>query len=176
MSVQGKTLLQNSPLSVHEGNRYPPSLWIGMEKDTRTLRNMQRTARYLTQHHVTAEVLMATALPLTESYFSDRIRGLSYDTSRGIVRALHSCSLVDDTGFLLHDPRVTKWRDCLGLYPWVVHNISKDSGHGNDLYTLADSLKADESPVSEELNVAYAMHELTANYMPDMINFVMKYK
>lgn len=63
---------------------------------------------------------------------------------------------LDGEGYLRQDPRVTTWRELLGdLRPSL----------------LGDSLVADVSAISEEMNVAYAMHEITADFMTETINF-----
>jgi hypothetical protein len=172
MSVQAKSLLRSEYSGHSQENEashgnYPPSLWIAMQRDERTLRNVQRTVQHLSEHNKIAEVVVAKELPLQDSYFSDRIDGMSPDLSRSIGSALRNCELLDEGRYLLQDPRVTDWRECLRRNKELMLQISKEA---------EDSLEADVSAISEELNVAYAMHELTANHMTDMINFIMKYK
>ena len=167
MSVQGKSLLHSSGAGRESkgANAYPPSLWIAMTNDERTLRSVHRTVKYLNEHKKIAELIEASELPLHATYFSDRITGMTPDISKSIVTTLNKCDLMDESDFLLQDPRMSEWRICL-----------KKNKELWEVVTREDTLEADLSPISEELNVAYAMHEITANYMSEIINFVMKYK
>jgi hypothetical protein len=53
--------------------------------------------------------------------------------------------IIDNDTMLLADPRTTRWRDALS---------------GAVIKLGADTLEKDRSPISEVLNVAWAMHEL----------------
>ena len=109
MSVPGKTLLHGDG----GRNAYPPSLWIVMEKDARTLRSVQRSVKYLNMHNKTAELLEAKALPMNDKFFSDRIIQVSPKLSMAIVQALSRCNLLDSGYHLIEDPRNSAWRSCL---------------------------------------------------------------
>mmetsp|Transcript_8722 Transcript_8722/g.14819 ORF Transcript_8722/g.14819 Transcript_8722/m.14819 type:complete len:362 (+) Transcript_8722:69-1154(+) len=163
MSVQGKSLLHSG--GSEGATSYPPSLWIVMTKDDHTLRGVQRTVRYLHQHNKIAELSEANEIPLEEAYFSDRVVGITPQMSKDIVTTLSGCNLLDESSYLLQDPRVSAWRECL-----------KSSKQLWEQIAAMDSLDADLSPISEEMNVAYAMHELTGNHMSEILNFIMKYK
>ena len=137
-----------------------------MQRDERTLRSVEKTVHHLTKHHKIAELVEAKEIPLEENFFSDRISNLSPAVSSALVATLQECNLLDESKYLLQDPRVTDWRVCL----------QRNDSLWMSIAATQDSLESDRSPISEELNVAYAMHELTANPISDMINFIMKYK
>ena len=63
-----------------------------------------------------------------------------------MVQALRTAGLLDDSGFITADPRQSNWRSVLQAYA-----------------KGGDSLVADRSPLSEVLNAAYGMHEMTRN-------------
>ena len=139
---------------------YPPSLWICMEKDLHTLASVRKTTHVLkTRGHV-ADVIVAPSLRINPHFFSTRIPNFSPEDPHAVSEQIYSrfknAGLLDENGFLVEDPRGTNWRDYL-----------------QDMSSLpyGDSLVADESPISEELNVAFADHELTADYMKETINF-----
>jgi hypothetical protein len=62
---------------------------------------------------------------------------------------LKAVKMVDDAGFLVDDPRASDWREALAPLAG------------------ADRMQPDKSALSEVLNVAYAMHELSADHFED---------
>jgi hypothetical protein len=64
---------------------------------------------------------------------------------------------LDTANFLKEDPRRSTWRDALAS----VNGLSQ-----------LDSLMADHSPVSEEMNVAWANHELVSDYIDETLDFL----
>jgi len=91
--------------------------------------------------------------PITPTFFSDRIESITPETSELMVVALRKAELIDKSGMLLDNPRGSPWRECL----------QKFAG--------SDSLVADESPISEVLNVAFAQHEMSSDFVDEMIDF-----
>jgi hypothetical protein len=81
---------------------------------------------------------------------------MSLGTSTKIFQFLKKGDFLDTNGELIRDPRGSDWRGVL---------------KGADLNLGTDSLQADLSPISEVLNVAYAMHELTSEYMTETLAF-----
>jgi len=92
-------------------------------------------------------------LPVIPTFFSDRIEAISPKTSRLMVAALREADLLDESGMLRENPRGSAWRTTLQKFAGT------------------DSLVADESPISEVLNVAYAQHEMSSDFVDDMIDF-----
>ena len=75
-----------------------------------------------------------------------------------IMRATTEQVLDPRTRLLRADPRASRWRDCLAPLGGAALG--------------ADSLVADDSPISELLNVAFAAHELTAEHADDVMRFL----
>jgi hypothetical protein len=160
MAARPASLLLEMPL-------YPPSIWICMEKDLHTLAAVRHATTVLRSRGRYAEMVVAPALPITPHFFSDRIPNFPrphIDASTATVLSakihsrLRSAGMLDRDGLLLEDPRQTAWRDAL-----------RDLLETGQL--LRDTLEADKSPISEELNVAFAGHEITADFMRETMQF-----
>jgi len=92
-------------------------------------------------------------LPITPTFFADRIESISPKTSSLMVVALQEAELIDESGMLLENPRGSPWRKCL------------------QKFAMSDSLVADVSPISEVMNVAFAQHEMSSEFVDEMIDF-----
>eukprot|EP00854_Cymbomonas_tetramitiformis_P005869 gene5869-7068_t len=79
---------------------------------------------------------------------------MSEELSSKIAAALVRTELADDRGYLQQDPRNTMWRE---LIAGQVPEVAK--------LPLEDDL----SPISEELNMAYASHEIVAEFMEETL-------
>lgn len=90
------------------------------------------------------------------SFFSERIPNMPLTTSTSIVNSLVREGYVDDTGLLLQDPRQSDWRR-------VVRDFSDST-----------SLIADESPLSEVMNVAFGFPEITREGVEDGLDFCLR--
>jgi hypothetical protein len=90
------------------------------------------------------------------SFFSERIPNLPMSRSTSIVNSLKKDGYIDDVGFLLQDPRQSDWRLAVRQF----------SG--------SDNLIADESPLSEVMNVAYGMHEMTRDGVLEGFDFCLQ--
>ena len=103
-------------------------------------------------------------IPIDSKYFYDRIDNENIMTetiSNKIYELLLNEGYLDDNNYLIKDPRNSNWR-----------NIIR-SGLGTDiLSSMNDNLIADESPISEEMNVAYSMHEVTDQCNQEMLQFI----
>lgn len=131
---------------------YPPSLWIHMPRDARMAAGVAESLRVLRNASRVVEEIRVEPLPLGSFYFSHRIAGFPPNASIAVFTALRGAGLINDAGFLVDDPRRTEWRAALwdrGL------NASQLGG---------DTLAPDASPIAEELNVAWAGHEITADW------------
>lgn len=135
---------------------YPPSQWIYMEKDTKTQIGVNATVKALQKSGAMVQKILAKQISLTKTFFSDRIVDLSPALSALLYDALLDSSLLTPSGYLRADPRHSNWRAALEqLRPQL----------------LPDTLQADRSPIAEELNVAYSMHEITAEKMDETLAF-----
>ena len=135
---------------------FPPSFWIYMQKDSMTARRVADNMDKLRKSHALVESALAKQIPLSKSFFSNRITGMSPVVSEQIFDAFRTEGLITDVGYLRQDPRHSNWR--------LAIDHLKDA-------LKPDSLIADQSPIAEELNVAYALHEITADFMDETLIF-----
>ncbi len=137
----------------------PPLLFVHMPRDTRTAALVHRCVRFVRQHRGgRSEKVEAQPLPINASFFARRIRGVSLPTSAALHRAL--LPALDESGMLLEDPRGSDWRRLVETAPGGLAGALPGARPGEK-----DSLEADQSAVAEELNVAWASHEITSDYM-----------
>jgi hypothetical protein len=85
----------------------------------------------------------------------------SYRIAHHLVQAFTEDGVLDKDGMLLHNPRSDEinWRDT--VYRAIPDAIRQ---HG-------DSLVADQSPLSEIMNMAYAQHEFTDEFIQHTLDF-----
>uniref|UniRef100_A0A7S1TI25 Uncharacterized protein n=1 Tax=Compsopogon caeruleus TaxID=31354 RepID=A0A7S1TI25_9RHOD len=109
---------------------------VTMEQDRMSV---QRAAKLANGHSIFH--VRARAIPLTTDFFSSRIENFSRTCSSAMAQAFEKHGYVNVDGFLMTDPRHNgSWRKLVTqACPGIVQT---------------DSLKPDQSPVSEELNVA----------------------
>ncbi len=136
---------------------YPPSLWVHMPRDGRIASVVRADVDALRQAGAVAEEIRIEPQAVTPTFLSDRVRGVSPDASAAAREALRAAGLLNGTGFLLSDPRRSEWRHAL-------RNVTRPA-------LANDTLAPDASPIAEELNVAWAAHELTADAMNETLAF-----
>jgi hypothetical protein len=152
---------------------YPPVLFMPMGKDSETVAAVQAMAPRLPK----AEVQVLAPLPVTHSFFSDRIAGVSSETSAAIVDALIRASMLDSSGYLTDNPRgegflAKSWRSAVGTLAEGVPGGSCTYDSLGSAHCTFDSLVEDQSPVAQLLNVAYGMHEISAEHVDEMMTFM----
>ena len=154
------------PQMLEHPSPFPPTLFVHMSRDERTSAMVHRCVRKLRGGGSAAAQLLVRPLPITPTFFSDRIDGLDAAASKQVVDALASARLVGADGQLSDDPRATDWRS--------VVKAAQQAGAALPGVRpgVADSLEADASAVSEVLNVAWAMHEITSDPMGEILHFV----
>mmetsp|Transcript_99689 Transcript_99689/g.281433 ORF Transcript_99689/g.281433 Transcript_99689/m.281433 type:complete len:340 (+) Transcript_99689:81-1100(+) len=130
-----------------------PVLFIHMPKDTRTASKVENNIRDLRARGVRAEEIRVKATPVTPQLLARA--GLDNGQAAAVVEALRADGYVDVDGFLREDPRSSAWRGVVRR-----HVPSKQ-----------DSLVADESAISELLNVAWAKHEFVSGYTEELLDF-----
>jgi hypothetical protein len=134
------------------------SVYITMNRDVRT--DKRAKAIVMTSHKTKAKHIRLPPLALGGSFFSDRIEEVSLAESQAMVQSLQREGFLDTTttsttqGLLMHDPRESDWRTVIRPY------APKD-----------DSFVADRSRISEVLNVAYGMHEMTRDGVKEALTF-----
>lgn len=132
-------------------HKYPATMFVHMAKrDPMTAEYVKESLAVLNASNVATREILVDPTPLSPTYFSDRIGPpeITPEQSQAIYEALRKKSLIDDTHFLTEDPRHTSWRQAL----------LEAAVPGVETFRL----QADLSPISEELNVAWAGHEIVA--------------
>lgn len=81
-----------------------------------------------------------------------------YASLIGCPQALRLGGIIGADGYVLDDPRKSEWQSALAAVE------DADHLHG-------DGLRADESAIGEELNVAWGFHEISADKMPEILAF-----
>jgi hypothetical protein len=136
-------------LTTRQLNEYPPTVFSHMPRDTRTEEFVASSIREL--HAAGMRNVRESQLqpqPIEDDYFYHASFGkITLEESTGMANTLRTFNLVDENNMLTDDPRAF------------------DADHVEALRLHApewDSLLADQSDVRELLNVAYAVHELSA--------------
>eukprot|EP00897_Mesotaenium_endlicherianum_P009758 jgi/Mesen1/8810/ME000053S08216 len=140
--------LSAEPELVEQGARFPPTLFVHMPRDKKMARRVARSVALLRARGVHAAELPCEALPVTPLFFAERILGVNTTASEKIFGALKLEGLLSADNHLLRDPRRAGWVKELQAHAAVP--------------TVASGELQWEKEISEELNVAYAMHELTS--------------
>lgn len=154
---------------------YPPTLFITMKRDCdgpirASTDNIEANIAALRDCDIRVSHVVAQPLPVTRTFFSDRIDGVPPEVSSCVRDALLEGALLDSAGMVREDPRTNpdKWRSVLR---------AADSGKlmmrlpGNRT-GVADTFESDLSPIAELLNTAYCQHEITADHMDETIDWL----
>jgi hypothetical protein len=147
----------------YRGAPFPPTLFIHMPRDKRTGAGVRRCLRHLNETGVRAAELRAPPIPIHPSFFC-RVPGVDEPLSHKLRRSL--APMLDSDGWLREDPRGSSWRELVRAVPEVASRLPGTRPG------VADSLEADVSPLSEVLNVAWAVHEITGDYMRDTMEWI----
>eukprot|EP00811_Abedinium_folium_P015849 NODE_247_length_3296_cov_8.165983.p1 GENE.NODE_247_length_3296_cov_8.165983~~NODE_247_length_3296_cov_8.165983.p1 ORF type:complete len:803 (-),score=129.90 NODE_247_length_3296_cov_8.165983:773-3181(-) len=140
------------------GVAMPPTLFVHMAlRDVTTGARVREAIAKLRRQGARAAELVVGPKCVTDNFFSERIAHVTPAVSTAMACALKVHGWLDDEGFLLEDPRTSggAWRECI-----VKHAAA-----------LGDTLVADASPIVEELNVAWAMHEITGEWVEEALEW-----
>jgi len=143
-------LIEPEPTKAHERSS---SIYFTYMASYGTHKMYERAVEHYRKYGYNIKSRFLPPLPVTPTFFSDRIESISPEISKSMVAALREEELIDKSGKLIDNPRGSEWRKCL----------RKFAG--------SDSLVADESPISEVLNVAFAQHEMSSEFVDEMIDF-----
>lgn len=136
---------------------YPAHVFTHMgQKDKATARRVTDSIEVLSRYDTKSIEFSISPKPVTERFLLDAVPRWSPDLVRRVVEALQKGGHLDEKYNLLSNPRHSNWRD----------SVSKLREE------LNDSLVPDESALSEELNKAWAAHEITADYFVDTMRFL----
>lgn len=140
----------------------PPAMFMLMERDSRTMEAVQALLPQLgSADH---QVRRCAPRPIAADFFLRHGAVSSAAESALLQEALLRGGFIDSTTLMLvDDPRHTDWRSA------VQQAMSAASAQHPAL--AAQSLVADESPISELINVAWAQHEITDESIEEVLDF-----
>ncbi|KAG7629011.1 putative alpha/Beta hydrolase [Arabidopsis thaliana] len=123
--------------------QYPPTLFVHMPKDVYRQQKIREFLEGLRMEGIDAAEIECLDLPISPDFLADRIPGLDSDVSAKLFKLFRDKGFVDEKGYMKRDGRRTPWKQALSGYK----------------ISLEQSLI---TPVEEELNLAYAYHEMTS--------------
>ncbi|KAF9620614.1 hypothetical protein IFM89_013640 [Coptis chinensis] len=133
---------------------YPPTLFVHMPKDHARMHAINRNMEALRKKGIDVAEIKCMEFPLTSSYLSDRIPGLDEAVSVSLFNLFREKGYIDENGYMRNDGRATQWKAAL---------------------KTRKSLYSDESEwihhIQEELNLAYAFHEMTSLPTAQILNW-----
>lgn len=136
---------------------FPPHAFTHMgTRDRRTASRVKEAMRILKTLEVATVDFNVEPRPVTEQYLRDAVPLWNVSTISEVVAALRRTGYINGSYFLVSDPRKSRWREA------VEHLKEK----------LGDSLIADQSALSEELNRAWASHETTSDFFMEALDFL----
>lgn len=124
---------------------YPPTLFVHMPKDVKRGRKIDRHIRMLRNKGIEVEEIKCMEFPVTPQWLVGRVSGLDQTTSSKLFRLFRDKGFIDDKGYMKNDGRATPWKEALKQSNIVLPYGSKLMHH-----------------IQEELNLAYAYHEMTS--------------
>lgn len=136
-----------SHLKMYSKNNPPPTVFLPMTRDSSTYSKNKRNVAELRLRKVATDILPCESMLIKPSYFNEHDERISLKDSELIVSTLLKHNFITESGVLLKDPRVTDWRTKLQE---VLPNMN---------------YMPDESPISELLNMAYGMHEISDQHI-----------
>lgn len=136
---------------------FPPHAFTHMgTRDKRTALNVKEAIRVLNSLQIATIDFNVDPKPVTEQYLREAVPRWNTGLVSEVVAALRRTGIVDENFFLVSDPRRSQWRKA------VEHLKGK----------LEDNFIPDRSPLSEELNRAWAGHETTSDFFVEALDFL----
>lgn len=161
--VSGVNVIISFPICIMRGDNsaigriFPPHSFTHMGlRDQGTATRVNEARELLRKHGVASIAFNVEPKPVTKHYLNEAVPRWGLNLTKEIVDALKQRGFLGEKNFLREDPRGSRWRK-------AVEHLKKK---------LGDNLIADESPLSEELNRAWAAHESTSDYFLDTIQFL----
>ncbi|KAM7497788.1 hypothetical protein LguiA_022202 [Lonicera macranthoides] len=135
------------------GENYPPTLFVHMPKDKARKEKVDEYLGVLREKGVDVKEVKCMEFPLSPNFLSDRVSGIDEATSSKLFDLFKEKGFVDGNGYMKNDGRATRWKGALRerniLLP-MKHLV----GH-----------------IQEELNLAYAYHEMTSLQSEEIFNW-----
>ncbi|KAM7503118.1 hypothetical protein LguiB_002022 [Lonicera macranthoides] len=135
------------------GENYPPTLFVHMPKDKARKEKVDEYLGVLREKGVDVKEVKCMEFPLSPNFLSDRVSGIDEATSSKLFVLFKEKGFVDGNGYMKNDGRATRWKGALRerniLLP-MKHLV----GH-----------------IQEELNLAFAYHEMTSLQSEEIFNW-----
>ncbi|GJU86263.1 hypothetical protein Tco_1293809 [Tanacetum coccineum] len=125
------------------GKDYPPTLFVHMPKDKARKKMIGENVEVMRREGVDVAEVECKELPLTPSFLAERIRGLDMKVSVELFNMFKEKGFVNKEGYLVNDGRVLPWKEAMSERKISLPN------------------KRMVNYIQEELNLAYAYHEMT---------------
>lgn len=132
---------------------YPPTLFVHMPKDSHRKRLIGENMETLKKQGILVAEVKCLEFPLTPELLSDRIPGLDETLSIKLFNLFCEKGFIDEKGYMRNDGRAIHWKDTL-----VERELSLDK------FEWANHIQ-------EELNLAFAYHEMTSLQCEQIFNW-----
>lgn len=132
---------------------YPPTFFVHMPKDLRVKRLIEKNMAALKKKGVSVKEVRCLEFPLTRTILTERIPGLDETVSASLFELFQEKGFIDEKGYLKNDGRATRWKQAL-----------KEKDPSMEKYEWLDH-------VEEELNLAFAYHEMTSLPIGDILDW-----
>ncbi|KAK1419756.1 hypothetical protein QVD17_29067 [Tagetes erecta] len=133
--------------------RYPPTLFVHMPKDGRRKKMIDVNVEALRRKGVDVAEVECRELQLSPRFLADRVPGLELKVSVELFDLFREKGFVDKNGYLIDDGRVLPWKEAMNERKVNIPN------------------KLLVSYIQEELNLAFAYHEMTSLQSEQMFNW-----
>lgn len=135
---------------------HPPHVFTHMHvRDIRTAQRINHNVEFLRENDIPVKIYPVSPQPITADYLRAAFPSWDDDLIDEVRLALKEGEFIEATGHLSFDPRASQWRT-------AVHRLAS---------RMNDSLVADQSPLSEELNRAWGAHEITSDHFSEVLDF-----
>ncbi|KAJ0052105.1 hypothetical protein Pint_01439 [Pistacia integerrima] len=123
---------------------YPPTLFVHMPKDSYRQRKIGEYMEVLRNKGIDVAEVECMEFPLSRNFLADRVPGLGQAVSGKLFELFRDKGFIDENGYMRNDGRATHWKEALRESKAIV--LDKNLVHH----------------VQEELNLAFAYHEMTS--------------
>ncbi|KAI3734289.1 hypothetical protein L6452_13754 [Arctium lappa] len=123
---------------------YPPTIFVHMPKDKARKKAIDVNLAVLKSEGVDVAAIECMELPLSPNFLADRIPGLDLKISVELFDLFKEKGFVNEEGYLINDGRVIPWKEAMDEWKIQLPN------------------KVMVKYIHEELNLAYAYHEMTS--------------
>ncbi|KAJ0678036.1 putative alpha/Beta hydrolase [Helianthus annuus] len=132
---------------------YPPTLFVHMPKDKRRKKLIDVNLEVLRREGVDVAEVKCLELPLSPTFLADRVPGLDRRISEELFDMFKEKGFVDEKGYLGNDGRVIPWKEAMSERKLRLPN------------------KVLVNYIQEELNLAFAYHEMTSLQSEQIFNW-----